>query len=262
MSHLLSLAGQRPVPGVVRAPRCRDAATVRARARARAGRWPHGGRAPPRAWDVVQSHERTLRQDVYRAGEGCHRAYLDTPAGEPRRGLVSPAVLALERRVFTRTPAHRGHLAGGRGGDRAALRVLRPGSRVIYNGVDLERFHPDNRGASPRAARAEAGVPDGRVGGSSSWAAASSAKASPPRSKRWPPRAIPAPAARHRQGRHRRLTQPRRAARPGRSRRRGSGPRPDVERWYAAADVRRAADPLRAVRQRAPGGARLRACPS
>src|SRR5207249_8365813 len=30
-----------------------------------------------RGWDVVQSHERTLVQDVYRAGEGCHRAYLE-----------------------------------------------------------------------------------------------------------------------------------------------------------------------------------------
>ena len=29
-----------------------------------------------RSWDVVQSHERTLGQDVYRAGEGCHRAWL------------------------------------------------------------------------------------------------------------------------------------------------------------------------------------------
>ena len=27
-------------------------------------------------YDIVQSHERGLRQDIYRAGEGVHRAYL------------------------------------------------------------------------------------------------------------------------------------------------------------------------------------------
>src|SRR6185503_9723057 len=73
--HLLSPPGQQPLYGVTR----------------------HTLRLPPvpgiarvlvlplavrlavrrRAWDVVQSHERTLSQDVYRAGEGCHRAYLE-----------------------------------------------------------------------------------------------------------------------------------------------------------------------------------------
>src|SRR5438094_8382711 len=56
------------------------------------------------SWDVVQSHERTLRQDVYRAGEGCHRAYLASENRGRTRGLYHRIVLALERRVFARTP--------------------------------------------------------------------------------------------------------------------------------------------------------------
>ena len=52
----------------------------------------------------MQSHERTLGQDVYRAGEGCHRAYLETLGDQqPRRGYHR-MLLALERRVFTTTP--------------------------------------------------------------------------------------------------------------------------------------------------------------
>src|SRR2546428_13683714 len=56
------------------------------------------------SWDVVQSHERTLRQDGYRAGEGCHRAYLASEEGPRGRGLYHRIVLALERRGFAPPP--------------------------------------------------------------------------------------------------------------------------------------------------------------
>ena len=76
-----------------------------------------------RAWDAVQSHERTLDQDVYRAGEGCHRAYLDTLGGPPRRRVAyHRLLLALERRVFTPHARDRGDLRPGRRRDRRALR--------------------------------------------------------------------------------------------------------------------------------------------
>src|SRR3989449_818587 len=110
-------------------------------------------------WDVVQSHERTLRQDIYRAGEGCHRAYLESiGAARGRRSLFHRVVLGLERRVFATTPhivaiSRRGaaEIAGlyGVAGERLS---------IVYNGVDLERFHPRNRHAERRAARAEIGV--------------------------------------------------------------------------------------------------------
>jgi UDP-glucose:(heptosyl)LPS alpha-1,3-glucosyltransferase len=109
-------------------------------------------------WDVVQSHERTLSQHVYRAGEGCHRAYLVTRGPRASRGLYHRLVLALEARVFARTPqivaiAHRGKAEIERLYGVAARRV-----RVVYNGVDLERFHPDRAAAHRAAARAEAGL--------------------------------------------------------------------------------------------------------
>ncbi|HEX6026592.1 MAG TPA: glycosyltransferase family 4 protein [Solirubrobacter sp.] len=110
-------------------------------------------------WDVVQSHERTLTQDVYRAGEGCHRGYLDAVGGGRSRALHHRLTLALERRVFARTPQV---VAISRAGAAEIERLYRvPAARlsVVYNGVDLERFHPRLRAAHGATVRAEAGVP-------------------------------------------------------------------------------------------------------
>lgn len=112
------------------------------------------------SWDVVQSHERTLRQDVYRAGEGCHRAYLASLDDQPRaRSVYHRLVLALERRVFAGTPAIVAIARRG-AGEIASLYGVAPARiSVVYNGVDLERFHPRNRARHRAAARAEAGIP-------------------------------------------------------------------------------------------------------
>jgi UDP-glucose:(heptosyl)LPS alpha-1,3-glucosyltransferase len=111
------------------------------------------------AWDTVQSHERTLSQDVYRAGEGCHRAY--TEAMGPRyhrRAAYHRLLVSLERRVFTRTPEI--VAISRRGAEEIARLYGVPDTRltVIYNGVDLDRYHPDNRAQLRAGARAEAGV--------------------------------------------------------------------------------------------------------
>jgi UDP-glucose:(heptosyl)LPS alpha-1,3-glucosyltransferase len=155
--HVLSPPGQLPVPGVTRhtlrlpplpaAPRL-VALPLAVRIAVR-----------QRAWDAVQSHERTLSQDVYRAGEGCHRAYLDAlPPGDRGRGVYHRVLLALERRVFARTPQV---VAISRHGaaEIAALYGVPPARlAMVYNGVDLGRFHPDNRARHRAAARAEVGV--------------------------------------------------------------------------------------------------------
>lgn len=110
-------------------------------------------------WDVVQSHERTLGQDVYRAGEGCHRAYLalrDERAGRP---LYHRAVLALERRLFATTPEIVAIARAGKAEIERLYGVAPSRVTVVYNGVDLARFHPDNRARLGAAARGEAGVP-------------------------------------------------------------------------------------------------------
>lgn len=112
-------------------------------------------------WDVVQSHERTLGQHVYRAGEGCHRAYLASGASTRTRGLYHRVVLALEARVFARTPRIVAIAERGRREIETLYGVSPERIRVIYNGVDLERFHPDHAAAYRATARAEAGLTAG-----------------------------------------------------------------------------------------------------
>ena len=101
-----------------------------------------------RGYDIVQSHERCLAQDIYRAGEGCHRAYLEAMG---RGGLqVNPQhrlFLWLERRIFTLRSACHIVAISARGKAEIERLYGTPADKVtvVYNGVDLARFHPDNR---------------------------------------------------------------------------------------------------------------------
>lgn len=119
---------------------------------------------------LIHSFERTLRQDLYRAGEGCHRQWLElrrryAPRARRRADALRPfhrVVLAIERRIC-------------RGGARllavtstlvreAFERHYRPlGAPVttLRNAVDLARFHPDVRAALRPRARSELGVTPG-----------------------------------------------------------------------------------------------------
>ena len=111
------------------------------------------------AWDIVQSHERTITQDLYRAGEGCHRAYLESGVARAGRRGYHRVVLALERQVFKRS---RHVVAIAKTGKSDIERLYDvPAARlsVIYNGVDLQRFHPLNRERHREAGRRDAGIP-------------------------------------------------------------------------------------------------------
>jgi UDP-glucose:(heptosyl)LPS alpha-1,3-glucosyltransferase len=155
--HLLSPPGQEPMPGVT----LRTLALPPVPGSARILVLPLAARLAVRrrAWDAVQSHERTLCQDVYRAGEGCHRAYLDAMTSRShRRRAYHRVLLSLERRVFATTPRV---VAISRLGAAEIGRLYGvPDARlsVVYNGVDLARFHPDHRARHRAAARAEVGV--------------------------------------------------------------------------------------------------------
>ena len=108
-------------------------------------------------WDIVQTHERTPGAHVYRAGEGCHRAWL-MARGRRGRGVYNAVVLALERRVFATTPRI---VAIARTGKEEIERLYGvPPERVhvVYNGVDLRRFHPDARAKLRPEARDELGI--------------------------------------------------------------------------------------------------------
>lgn len=230
--HVLGPGAPLPIAGVtfspLRVPRLPATARVLVLA-ALARRAIAGGR-----WDVVQSHERTLGQHVYRAGEGCHRGYLQSGAAPRARGLYHRVVQALEARVFARTPrivaiARRGQAEIERlyGVDPARV-------RVIYNGVDLERFHPARAGAHRAAARAEAGLEAGEhvlLFAGSGWERKGLATAveALPRL----PGARLLVIGRGDERRYRRL-----AARLDVGERiRWLGLRPDLERWYGAADA-------------------------
>ncbi|HYB42242.1 MAG TPA: glycosyltransferase family 4 protein [Candidatus Methylomirabilis sp.] len=107
-------------------------------------------------YDLVQSHERTLWQDIYRAGEGSHRGYLRAMGRAPGLDPQHHLLCALERRIFSLRAAR--HVVAISRGGKTEIEALygTPPLRVslVYNGVDLARFHPDNRARYGPAARA------------------------------------------------------------------------------------------------------------
>jgi UDP-glucose:(heptosyl)LPS alpha-1,3-glucosyltransferase len=110
-------------------------------------------------FDVVQGYSRTRHQTVYRAGGGSHAAYMERVYARPALHRLSPrhaVLLALEGAVFA--DASQTVLCNSRfAADEIARRHGVPAERlaVIYNGVDLERFHPRLREAARPRLRAE-----------------------------------------------------------------------------------------------------------
>ena len=140
----------------------RDASFARAAREA----WEAGG------FDLVQSHERIAGCDLYRAGDGVHAEWLDVrraSAGVLERiGIaLNPYhryVCATERAMFEH-PRLRAVICNSkmvRDEIRRRFRIAPEKLQVIYNGVDLEYFHPRHRAALRSAARAELGVAEGQ----------------------------------------------------------------------------------------------------
>ena len=143
--------------------------------------------------DLVQSHERLLACDVYRAGDGVHAVWLDERLrGAPwwkRLGVrLNPwhrYVLATERRLFA-SPLLQAVICNSsmvRDEIRQTFGVADEKLRLIYNAVDAQVFSPalrEWRGAT----REKLGI--GTIHSStSSSVPASSARARRPRSRRW-----------------------------------------------------------------------------
>lgn len=106
-------------------------------------------------FDVVFSLERTLRQDVYRAGDGCHRQWLrQKQLGKGLLSLLttylSPfqlAYLFLERKLFT-DPRLKAVIANSRAGKADIVELYGVDPRkihVVYNGIDAADFPLDHR---------------------------------------------------------------------------------------------------------------------
>lgn len=119
-------------------------------------------------FQVVFSLERTLFQQVYRAGDGCHREWLErrtpylTRLGRAAQRL-SPfhrVMLALEKRLFT-DPGLLRVIANSRQVEQEISRHygVDPGRiKLIYNGLAPERFKPLPE-SSQEAMRAGLGAP-------------------------------------------------------------------------------------------------------
>jgi UDP-glucose:(heptosyl)LPS alpha-1,3-glucosyltransferase len=189
-----------------------------------------------RSWDIVQSHERTLSQDIYRAGEGCHRAYLDSGAASGGRRGYHRVLLALERRVFERSRHIVAIAKSGKSEIERLYRVRSAPVSVVYNGVDLDHFHPRNRDRDRDRALAELGIPKdawvvGFVGSGFERKGLATLVDAFARLEDRAARLIvigKGDTARYRQTVER-LDVGDRVA--------WLGPRPDIERWYAASDV-------------------------
>jgi UDP-glucose:(heptosyl)LPS alpha-1,3-glucosyltransferase len=129
-------------------------------------------RAARKAWrregfDLVQSHERIPGCDVYRAGDGVHRRWLEIrrasgSLGERLGIALNPYhwyVCRAEREMFEhpRLRAVVCNSAMVREEVRRAFRIDPGKLHLIYSGVDLEHFHPRLRESLRGATRAKLG---------------------------------------------------------------------------------------------------------
>lgn len=119
-------------------------------------------------YDITQSHERIPGCMIFRAGDGVHAAWLDHlrrvrgPLG--RVGLaINPYhryILTAEREMFAH-PNLRAIICNSRMVRDEIVRyygVPEEKLHVIYNGVDLEAFHPGLAGEHRQAVRREHGI--------------------------------------------------------------------------------------------------------
>jgi UDP-glucose:(heptosyl)LPS alpha-1,3-glucosyltransferase len=118
-------------------------------------------------FDIVFSLERTLRQDIYRAGDGCHRQwlFLKNRCNALARFFtwlnpVQQAYMALERHML-RDPALKAIIANSEQGKRDIIRLYDvPADKihVVYNGIDPVSTSLEERQASRRELAAEFGT--------------------------------------------------------------------------------------------------------
>lgn len=117
-------------------------------------------------FDIVQSLDKTISQDIYWAEDGCHRAWLAARAkliSSPlKRFLVSlnplhRLILRIESSIFKKGN-YKKIVAISKQVKEEIVQTYQVDPDdvvVIYNGVDLSRFHPGNRERFRTALRAE-----------------------------------------------------------------------------------------------------------
>ncbi|MEE9396879.1 MAG: glycosyltransferase family 4 protein [Methylococcales bacterium] len=120
-------------------------------------------------FDLVQSHERFSDCDIFRAGDGVHKVWL-----EQKARLLNP----LSKAWLFQTPYHKSLMAEEKKMfESSHLRAVICNSKmvgdeilehfdiapkkikIIHNGVDIERFHPKNRSHAKKTRHA-LGIPE------------------------------------------------------------------------------------------------------
>ena len=104
-------------------------------------------------FDCIVSFERTEYQDIYRAGDGCHRAWLELrtevePSFKRLSFRINPLhryTLSLEKYIFENTPIIVVNSAMVKEQIRRYYGTPEEKIIVSYNGVDLNKFSPLNR---------------------------------------------------------------------------------------------------------------------
>lgn len=106
-------------------------------------------------FDIIHSFERTLCQDIYRAGDGCHKEWLiqKKKAASFLENLVTfinPlnfTILAIEDIIFKKANYKLIIANSKRGKEEIIKHYNVPGDKieVVYNGVDLSEYNPANK---------------------------------------------------------------------------------------------------------------------
>ena len=105
-------------------------------------------------FDCIVSFERTEYQDIYRAGDGCHKAWLEIRSEiEPSYKRLSFSInplhrytLSIEKYIFENTPLIVVNSSMVKEQIRRYYGTSEDKITVAYNGVDLNRYSPVNRG--------------------------------------------------------------------------------------------------------------------
>jgi len=117
-------------------------------------------------FDVVHSCERIFSCDIYRAGEGVHREWLEVSACHmpgwksalKRLDPLHRVLLRIEERIMRGGGARRVTAISRRGAEEIRRHFGREDIPVIYNGVDPDEFRPPE-GDERERMRIELGIP-------------------------------------------------------------------------------------------------------
>lgn len=93
-------------------------------------------------FDIVHSLERTWPQDIYRAGEGCHREFMKTLSFKERISPKHSLMLYMEKNVFNNSRYIMANSERVKREIIAHYHIPEGRIKVIYTGVDTEKFNP------------------------------------------------------------------------------------------------------------------------